>query len=61
MPSLDELATMVDENNECIVENFVIGREGYGNVFFPGTTNVTGLNVDEIGMHMLKIFLSLYQ
>ena len=49
MPSLDELATMVDENGDCTVENLVIGREGYGNVFFPGVTNVTGLNIDEIG------------
>lgn len=28
IPSMDELADMVDENGECIVENFTIGRRG---------------------------------
>lgn len=28
IPSMDELADMVDENGECIVENFTIGRKG---------------------------------
>ncbi|XP_050416506.2 nuclear pore complex protein Nup98-Nup96 isoform X1 [Patella vulgata] len=48
VPSLDELCDNVDDNGECIVENFTIGREGYGSVFFPGLTNLTGLNLDEI-------------
>ncbi|GAB6029666.1 hypothetical protein CHUAL_005398 [Chamberlinius hualienensis] len=48
IPSLDELATMVDDDGNCFVENFSIGREGYGNVFFPGITNVANLNLDEL-------------
>ena len=41
---------MVDEEGQCYVENFVIGREGYGNVMFPGEINIANLNLDEIGM-----------
>uniref|UniRef100_A0A7N8Y0C4 Nuclear pore complex protein Nup98-Nup96 n=1 Tax=Mastacembelus armatus TaxID=205130 RepID=A0A7N8Y0C4_9TELE len=48
IPSMEELAEMVDENGECVVENFTIGRKGYGSIFFPGEVNVTGLNLDEI-------------
>lgn len=48
IPSLDELAEMVDSNGECIVENFTVGRKGYGSVFFPGEVNVSGLNLDQI-------------
>ena len=50
MPNFDEMSDMIDEDTgDCFVENFVIGREGYGNVLFPGTTNVAGLNLDDIG------------
>ena len=39
---------MLDSEGNCNVENFTIGRENYGNIFFPGVTNVAGLNLDEI-------------
>ncbi|XP_063041599.1 nuclear pore complex protein Nup98-Nup96 isoform X2 [Engraulis encrasicolus] len=48
IPSLDELSRMLNENGECLVENFTIGRKGYGSVFFPGTVNLTDVNLDEI-------------
>ncbi|KAM9331933.1 nuclear pore complex protein Nup98-Nup96 isoform 2-T2 [Pholidichthys leucotaenia] len=48
IPSMDDLAHMVDQNGECVVENFTVGRKGYGSIFFPGEVNVTGLNLDEI-------------
>ncbi|XP_044077199.1 nuclear pore complex protein Nup98-Nup96 isoform X5 [Siniperca chuatsi] len=48
IPSMEDLAEMVDENGECVVENFTVGRKGYGSIFFPGEVNVTGLNLDEI-------------
>ncbi|KAM7373876.1 hypothetical protein PAMP_006566 [Pampus punctatissimus] len=48
IPSMEELAEMVDDNGECVVENFSVGRKGYGSIFFPGEVNVTGLNLDEI-------------
>ncbi|TRY98366.1 hypothetical protein DNTS_021791 [Danionella cerebrum] len=48
IPSLDELGKMLNENGECVVENFTIGRKGYGSVFFPGEVNLTNLNLDDI-------------
>ncbi|XP_026213261.1 nuclear pore complex protein Nup98-Nup96 isoform X3 [Anabas testudineus] len=48
IPSMEDLAEMVDENGECVVENFTVGRKGYGSIFFPGEVNVSGLNLDEI-------------
>ncbi|KAM9348606.1 nuclear pore complex protein Nup98-Nup96 [Symphorus nematophorus] len=48
IPSMEDLADMVDENGECVVENFSVGRKGYGSIFFPGEVTVTGLNLDEI-------------
>ncbi|XP_022250007.1 nuclear pore complex protein Nup98-Nup96-like isoform X2 [Limulus polyphemus] len=59
IPSLEELATMTDEKGNCIVENFTIGRESYGNVFFPGTTNVSGLNLDEL-VHFRRKEITVY-
>lgn len=49
VPSWQELTDITDENGDCIVEDFTIGREGYGSVFFPGSTNIAGMNFDEIG------------
>ncbi|XP_068587741.1 nuclear pore complex protein Nup98-Nup96 [Cebidichthys violaceus] len=48
IPSMDDLAEMVDENGDCVVDNFTVGRKGYGSIFFPGEVNVTALNLDEI-------------
>lgn len=28
MPSMEELGKMLNENGECIVENFTVGRKG---------------------------------
>ena len=53
-PSLDELAQQFTEQGHCRVENLVIGREGYGNVFFFGETDVTGLNLDDLGTSLSK-------
>lgn len=36
------------EDGKCIVPNFTIGREGYGNVYFSQPIDVAGLNLDEI-------------
>uniref|UniRef100_A0A336KXZ5 Nuclear pore complex protein Nup98-Nup96 n=1 Tax=Culicoides sonorensis TaxID=179676 RepID=A0A336KXZ5_CULSO len=48
IPSLDELMGIMDEQGRCIVNNFTIGRRGYGNVYFNDTFDVSGLNLDEI-------------
>lgn len=48
IPPLDKLDDFVC-GETCIVPNFTIGREGYGNVYFPDSFDVYGLNLDEIG------------
>ncbi|TSL04412.1 Nuclear pore complex protein Nup98-Nup96 [Bagarius yarrelli] len=48
IPSMEELGKMLNENGECIVENFTVGRRGYGSIFFRGEVNLTNLNLDEI-------------
>lgn len=47
-PSISELNEMI-QDGECLVRDFTVGRQGYGQVTFLGLTNVYGLNLDEIG------------
>jgi len=49
IPPLAELNQKIDGNGDVFVDDFVVGREGYGQVKFYGRTNVAGLNLDEIG------------
>jgi len=49
IPSLDDLRSYLAEDGSCVVPNFTVGREGYGNVFFGKEMDVAGLNIDEIG------------
>ena len=59
------MAELVDDSGECNVEDLTIGREGYGSIFFPGITDVTNLNFDEIGkasvlfLNSLKVKISI--
>ncbi|XP_023336271.1 nuclear pore complex protein Nup98-Nup96 [Eurytemora carolleeae] len=46
IPPLAEIRP--DKDGNCLVEGFTIGREGYGNIHYPGVTNIAGLNLDEI-------------
>ncbi|XP_078371007.1 nuclear pore complex protein Nup98-Nup96-like isoform X3 [Oculina patagonica] len=48
IPPLTELNQKIDSNGDVFVDDFVVGREGYGKVKFYGRTNVAGLNLDEI-------------
>ncbi|XP_071536079.1 nuclear pore complex protein Nup98-Nup96-like [Panulirus ornatus] len=48
LPSMDELGEMMDSEGRCLVENFTVGRYGYGNVCFLGVTDVTGLDLDGV-------------
>ncbi|NXB03607.1 NUP98 protein, partial [Cnemophilus loriae] len=48
IPSLEELARLTNDRNECIVTDFTIGRKGYGSIYFEGEVNLTNLNLDEI-------------
>ena len=47
-PSFSELDAKVN-GESCIVKDFTVGREGYGEVVFLGNTNVYGLDLDKIG------------
>merc|ERR1719462_18609 len=38
---------VLDADGNCMVTGFTIGREGYGNIHYPGSINVAGLNLDE--------------
>ena len=45
MPALADL--LLDADGACMVTGFTIGREGYGNIHYPGNINVAGLDLDE--------------
>ena len=53
---MNELNQMTDSNGDVFVDDFVVGRRGYGRVKFYGRTNVAGLNLDEIGKDLKKGF-----
>lgn len=59
IPSLKQLATMIGPDGRCVVDGFTVAREGYGNVYFPGRTDVTGLNLDEI-VHFRRKEITIY-
>ena len=48
IPPLSELDTLASEGH-CEVENFTVGREGFGKVCFLGVTDVAGLILDDLG------------
>lgn len=48
IPAVDKLDDYV-RGETCVVPHFTVGREGYGNVYFPDSFDVYGLNLDEIG------------
>ncbi|KAH8312552.1 hypothetical protein KR044_011366 [Drosophila immigrans] len=48
IPALDDLKSYLSEDGSCVVPNFTVGREGYGNVYFGKELDVAGLNLDEI-------------
>ncbi|KAL7727665.1 hypothetical protein ACLKA6_013265 [Drosophila palustris] len=48
IPTLDDLKSYLAEDGSCVVPNFTVGREGYGNVYFGKELDVAGLNLDEI-------------
>ncbi|XP_076242431.1 nuclear pore complex protein Nup98-96 isoform X2 [Calliopsis andreniformis] len=47
IPPLDKLKDYVC-GETCVVPNFTVGRDGYGNVYFPDSFDIYGLNLDEI-------------
>ena len=45
IPPLSQLT--LDKEGQCLVTGFTVGRKGYGNIHYPGTLNVAGLNLDD--------------
>ena len=45
IPSTSQLS--LDTEGHCLVTGFTVGREGYGNIHYPGTMNVANLNLDD--------------
>lgn len=59
-PNLEFLPQYKALNHLCIsFQNFAIGREGYGNVVFPGKTNIAGINFDDI-VHFRRKEVTIY-
>lgn len=48
VPALSELHNYMDQSGNCVVHDFIIGRENFGKLVFKGPLNITGLNLDEI-------------
>lgn len=40
------------KNGQYFVENLIIGRKDFGRIYFSGISNVTGLNLDQIGRNI---------
>lgn len=55
IPSIDEINEMAMTGERIILPSFTIGREGFGSVYYDTPTDVTGLDLDEIGMHLALI------
>ena len=51
IPHLDEIDSL-ESGGQCVVEGFTIGRRGFGEVHFPGKTDVHGMNFDELGVSL---------
>ena len=45
IPPLSHLT--LDKEGQCLVTGFTVGREGYGNIHYPGILNVANLNLDD--------------
>lgn len=49
-PTIEELRSSFNENGQCFVKEFTIGRKHYGSVTFRGShMNLAGLDLDRIG------------
>uniref|UniRef100_A0A0X3NVG3 Nuclear pore complex protein Nup98-Nup96 n=1 Tax=Schistocephalus solidus TaxID=70667 RepID=A0A0X3NVG3_SCHSO len=47
-PTVEELSELVDEDGRCVVQNFIIGRQSYGHILFPGLTDITGIDFNDV-------------
>ena len=61
IPSMEELAAIgLDSEGKCMVDTFIIGRRGYGQVLYNGPLDVANLNLDEIGNLSIFNCLNIY-
>lgn len=56
---MDQLATIMEQEGNCVVDNFTVGRYNYGNIFYPDSFDVQGLNLDEIGNNFHCMVISI--
>ena len=48
IPPMDELDSIAN-SSQCNVKGFTVGRRGFGEVHFPGVTDVFGLDLVKLG------------
>ena len=48
-PPMDRLDAMAAQAGRVVVQDFVVGHKQLGCIRFPGSTDVTGLDLDSIG------------
>ncbi|XP_063718681.1 nuclear pore complex protein Nup98-Nup96-like [Symsagittifera roscoffensis] len=58
-PEKSVLDDILQKTGKCVVENFTIGRVGYGSVHFPGKTDITAMDLDEI-VHIRRKEVTVY-
>ncbi len=48
-PDVNTIERATDANGKCVVENFTIEHRDYGTAMFPGLTDITKLDINDIG------------
>ena len=52
-PTIDELRSYFNEQGQCFIKEFTIGRKHYGSVTFQGLhMNLAGLDLDRLGKNI---------
>ncbi|VEL22380.1 unnamed protein product, partial [Protopolystoma xenopodis] len=59
LPTLDELAGMINADGRCVVSDFVIGRRHYGHIIFPGETDISNIDLDKV-VHIRRREVTVY-
>ena len=59
IPDKEQLNKQLAETGKCVIQDFTIGRDGYGSVHFPGSTDITDIDLDDI-VHIRRKEVTLY-
>lgn len=55
-PTIEELKSFFNDQGQCFVKQFTVGRKHYGSVTFQGSSmNLAGLDLDRLGKKNLII------